>query len=641
MNKNKVNIIVVDDNPADARLLLRYINRLSNWEINALLLDNRKSFLSEIQGFKPDIAFVDYLLGEVDGIELIKQAKEKRTSTAYVLLTGYGNEKLILDAFRAGAADYLNKNDLNLELVEKTIRHLIYRKFEDEKLKFTQNILSTVIDKTHTAYAVLDLNGFLLKANAVFLEFVNQKEFKLAIGRHVTDWIPSEFQSDFNLLIKQIEKKGTVNDVELQMLGDTHENLFLLVNGVLLKENNKNYIYLVARNISRRKKYEQELKLAKIKAEEADRLKSAFLANLSHEIRTPLNAITGFSTLIVDQTIPEEQRKECAQYINESSDTLLNLITDIIEVSKIVARQIHINQTNTLVNSILDDLFLKFSQKRDILGKQNIEISLRKSNPLSNFSIKTDPFRLKQVLTNLLDNALKFTDEGVIEFGYSIKEKKQIEFFVQDTGIGISEEKLKIIFDWFRKAGDTEQKLYRGSGIGLTISYSLVGLLGGELNVKSESEKGSLFWFRLPYSKSSKENTALEKGVDTALPVQNSNFEGKTILIAEDEDTNFYFLKIALLKHNFRILRAKTGQEVIDRVNHYVDIILMDIKMPVMDGYEATKIIKSKYPHIPIIAQTAYAMHNEKERILAEGCDDYISKPVTLSKLLVLLNKYL
>jgi len=447
-----------------------------------------------------------------------------------------------------------------------------------------------------------------------------------------------EHQEHFKNILERIANTGSFENEEISFVDSQNGKHFLLVNGVVLEKKNEKLIYLIARDISQRKKYEQELKLAKIKAEEADRLKSAFLANLSHEIRTPLNAITGFSSLIVDETTSVTQRQECATYIQESAETLINLITDIVEISKIVSRQVEISLSKTYVNRILDDLFLKFSQRREQVGKNELEISLKKSNPSSDFNFQTDSYRLKQVLNNLIDNALKFTERGMIEFGYSLKNQNEIEFFVQDTGIGISKEKLNIIFEWFRKAGDTEGKLYRGAGIGLTISYSLVGLLGGELNVRSEENKGSLFLFRLPLKgvENKSQNRVSEK-----VKIPKRIFSNKTILIAEDEETNFSFLKIALEKQNIKVIRAKNGEEAINLSSNKIDLILMDIKMPIMDGYQATKLIKEKNPSIPIIAQTAYALDNEKQQILDAGCDDYISKPVTFSKLMDILKKFL
>ncbi|MCK5535217.1 MAG: response regulator [Bacteroidales bacterium] len=637
---NFVNVVIVDDNPADANLLKRYISKNELWEAEISIFDSAYTFFENAKHQTIDIVFVDNILGKNTGIELIQKAKKMFHSIAFVLLTGFGNENIIRQALRAGAADYLNKDELSVELIEKTIRHLLEKKAGEEKLKFTQNMLKTVIDKTKTALIVLDTKGFILEINHVFLKIIQQQNTKLVKGRHVSDWTLPEFQNIFIDEIDNCLKTGSINNLELPINTYSEIEKFALINGVLINELGNEYIYLMLRDITPRKQYEQELKYAKIKAEESDRLKSAFLANLSHEIRTPLNAITGFSSIIIDENLSTEQRKECAQNIQDGSNTLLNLINDIIEVSKIVARQIQIIKSDCYVNSILDDLFLNITKKSKQTDKEHIEISLKKSNPMTNFKILSDPFRLKQILNNLLDNALKFTEKGSIEFGYSIKKSKYIEFFVQDSGIGISEKKLSVIFEWFRKAGDTEQKFYRGSGIGLTISYSLAGLLGGELKVKSISGQGSLFWFRIPMDID--QNDLPIKKKRFKLTPNTLNFQGKTILIAEDEDTNFHFLKIALLKNNFRILRAKTGEKAIEIVkNEQVDIILMDIKMPILDGYEATKAIKEIYPNLPIIAQTAYAMHKEKEKILEVGCDDYISKPITLSSLISVISKYI
>ncbi len=633
-----IRVAIIDDNAADSNLLRRFISKLNFWQFEIFVFHADSDFFEFIQKNQLDIVFVDYLLGKQNGIDLIAKSKDLKLNVPFVLLTGFGNEDLVRKALRAGASDYLNKNELSLDLIEKTIRHLLEKREGDEKLQFTQNMLQTLIEKTETSLIVLDKKGFVQDVNNVFLALIQQPNEKLVKERHISDWISPESQHKIIHAIDECLQTGSISNLELPMQNNFDSEIFMLINGVLMKKQGKNHIYLMMRDISARKKYEQELKLAKIKAEEADRLKSAFLANLSHEIRTPLNAIIGFSELITDENLSSKQKKECAVHLKDGSETLLNLINDIIEVSKIVARQIEVNKSAFNVNSILDDLFLNITRKKEYTKKNQIEISIKKSIPDPGFIILSDAFRLKQILGNLLDNALKFTEKGTIEFGYSVKENKFLEFFVQDTGIGISPEKLNVIFDWFRKAGDSENKLYRGSGIGLTISYSLVGLLGGELSVKSVVGKGSLFKFHIPLQIPEFDN---QKKNSTQNPTEiRPDFGGKTILIAEDEDTNFHFLKVALGKHNFKIIRAKTGQEALDIVQkNAIDIVLMDIKMPVMDGYAATNAIKHIYPKLPIIAQTAYAMHNEKEKILEAGCDDYISKPISVSALIDIIYK--
>jgi len=436
------------------------------------------------------------------------------------------------------------------------------------------------------------------------------------------------------------KKDAHANIIEINVLNKNKIHFFAEFSISKIELHTKNFIIIIAKNISTRKQTEQALRDAKDKAEEADRLKSSFLSNMSHEIRTPMNAIVGFSQLLGNSAIDEKKRQVFIEQINLNSESLLKLIEDIIYVSKIEAGKIEIKETMVLINSVLDELHISFSEHKRRMGKEPIDLKLIKSINNNNFSILTDIQRFKQIMTNLIGNALKFTEEGSVTFGYQIHDQNNLLFFVKDTGLGINPAKIEYVFDRFTKVSAVKTKLYGGTGLGLSITQHLVELLGGKIWVESVENKGSDFYFLLPY-----QGTQQELIVETQFKSNGlkTNLEDKTILIAEDEQMNYFFLQEALSTTGVKIIWAKNGQEAVNYVtsNLQIDLVLIDMKMPIMDGYEATSRIKKLKPKLPVIAQTAYAMPDEQKKGYQAGCDFYLSKPIDPTLLIETIQKYI
>ena len=403
-----------------------------------------------------------------------------------------------------------------------------------------------------------------------------------------------------------------------------------------LQEQNEEYMAIneeLKESYQKIKVINEELEEVRKIAEENDRLKSAFLANMSHEIRTPMNAICGFSNLLLNKSLGEEEKEEFVHIINVNSQQLLSIINDIIDVSKIEAGQVTISKIDFSLNNLLNDLQLLFRQPVRMKGIQ-YSTTYGLSNEQS--KINSDELKLKQILSNLIYNAIKFTSKGFIEVGYTLK-NGFIEFFVRDTGIGIDTRDFKRIFGRFQQVEKATTESRTGTGLGLPICKAYVELLGGKIWLTSTVGEGSIFYFTIPYDSS-------EAQVYEAIRTEGEvyNWHGKTILIAEDDTTNYLYLREVIGITKATIFRAKNGEEVLDACsNTHFDLILMDIKMPLMDGVEATKILRSRGNQIPIIAQTAYAFSEDKQKMLNSGFNDYISKPIRKEELLWLMGKWL
>ena len=401
------------------------------------------------------------------------------------------------------------------------------------------------------------------------------------------------------------------------------------------------YIQANLHDISKRKKLERDLFESIEKAEESTRLKTSFLANMSHDIRNPLNAILGFSKMLADESeVSHAERQRYGALIESNGSKLLNLINDIIDVSLIEANQIHIENKRCEVNSLLEELFLSF--KKEVSKRENLRLKLNIAIDDPNFSVFSDPMRLRQILSNLINNAIKYTEQGSIEFGYQLVDNKNIQFFVKDTGIGIAPEHLDNIFDRFSREKTPETKQIMGTGLGLDISKRLVSMLGGKIWVFSTLHKGSEFYFSIPatfldYQPVVKKEVTKNK----ILSAHDVDWSSKHILIADDDIINFELLRIILSKTKVKVTKAVNGKEAVDLVRQdpSIDLLLTDIQMPIMSGYEVIKEVRNIRPELPVIAQTAVSlMSNDEEKVSI--FDDYISKPIDVGALIKIIQKY-
>lgn len=384
----------------------------------------------------------------------------------------------------------------------------------------------------------------------------------------------------------------------------------------------------------------QKEREARLKAEHNDRLKTVFLANMSHEIRTPLNSILGFSDLLLEFNSLDSDAREYLEMIGIAGNTLLQLINDIIDISKIEAGQLKISKMPVDVDSVLNELLMTMKNSKNY--QQHPQVQMVIEQPKSDFPLilETDPFRFKQIFTNLLTNALKFVDGGTVRFGFTEIKQDWVQFFVQDTGIGMRYDQTELIFQRFSRLDTPHGYNADGTGLGLSISKQLVELLGGKIWFDSVSGKGTTFYFTLPLG--AKENNPL-KSKRIALLDTTPDWSNEVFLVVDDVEANFLFYR-SMMKHTGAVLLwAKDGDEAIRicRSNSAISLILMDLMMPKLDGFETTRQIRTFRPQLPIIAQTAFYEDNGREIAMKAGCDDYITKPIQQSDLVLLINQLL
>ena len=386
---------------------------------------------------------------------------------------------------------------------------------------------------------------------------------------------------------------------------------------------------------------EKLLRIENANLKKQNLLKSAFLANMSHEIRTPLNSIIGFSELLLDDDDDNTEEEETLykKMISNSGRSLMQLIEDIIDISKIESGQLKISKAKFELNAFLDELLVSFKQEKQIRELSHIELKLSKAHADDDLFIYTDQTRLRQVLSNLITNSLKFTDNGFIEFGYNFTVDEQIQFYAKDTGTGIKNEAKSEIFKRFGQDKSTLERNKEGTGLGLAISKSIINLLEGEIWLDTEAGYGTTVYFTIPAEEVKFDKEKISINSQLEIP----DYSDKKILVVDDVEQNIIFFQSIFKPTKAEVIVARSGQEAIDKCKSEkgISIVLMDIMMPEVDGYVSTKVIKKEFPKLPIIMQTAFTSSNAYEKSYEAGADDYITKPIDLIEIFKLINKYL
>jgi len=630
---------------------------ISGYSKNELL---NMSFIDiTVEEFKAEtLKMIDKL---IDG-KIEKERMEKQ----YIRKDGKIIDVIIHTAIKRdeeGKPEYLIGllQDITETKKEERIRSVIYN--ISNATDKAQNLNEFITEVRNELSKVIATKNFYIafyekETDTFLLPFVEDEKDELtyfSAGKTLTDYVMKTKKSLFATkdIIKELERSG-----EIDLIGAESEvwlGIPLMIKGEIIgvlvlqsydnenafNENDINMLKIVSNQVSisiERKKAEQDLREALRKAEESDRLKSAFLSTISHELRTPLNAILGFSELI-NEDMENNEIVGYVKLINKSGQMLLEIIEDILDVTDIESGRARVTKEEFNIDSVLKELYPETESIQEKEKKEHIEIEYCPPSNSDEITINTNKSKFKKILTLLLKNAFKFTEKGFVEYGFK-PEKDKMVFYVKDTGIGIAEDERDIVFEKFRQVDDSNTRKYGGVGLGLTLVKKLVELLNGKIWFDSELGKGSVFYFSLPYVKQEEELAAEKKiGEKTAKKL----LSDKTILIVEDENSNYLLLDKLLTLENVNTIWAKNGEESIEKFkeNENIDLILMDLKMPVMDGYEATRKIKQLSKNLPIIALTAYTESESIEKALSKGFDDYLEKPIKRNELFERIGVYM
>ncbi len=523
-------------------------------------------------------------------------------------------------------------NDKNENYIEGVIFDITKRKKAEIDLALSEEKYRLLIENQNDLVVKVDAHGRFLYASNTYCKMFGKTEVELLN----TNFMPMVHEDDQQATAKAMSTlKHYPHTCYIEQRAMTVNGWRWLAwsdKAILNSASEVVEIIGVGRDITERKIIDFELIKAKEKAEESDKLKSAFLANMSHEIRTPMNGLIGFSELISQPGLEEEERLRYAEIINSSCNQLLKIVNDLIDISQIETKQINIRKESFDINIMVDDLERFFQPQ---VKNKNFSLSTIKSSAEA-FFISTDKTKLRQILTNLISNAIKFTSIGYVKFGYYISDLT-IKFFVSDSGKGIPSKFHALIFDRFRQV-DNENWEYGGTGLGLSIAKAYTEILGGKISLISEPDNGAEFTFTIPVNNSSRiENATINQEKSPIL------LNGVSVLVAEDEKINFQLIKTILTKAGAEVFHAKTGIEAVEIVQsskQTIDLVLMDIKMPGLSGSDALVEIKKINPSIPIIACTAYAQTEEASLFFDQGFNDYIPKPINRQSLLEIIEKY-
>ncbi|MRT94297.1 response regulator [Ancylomarina sp. 16SWW S1-10-2] len=646
--KETVKILLLEDNIYDAELIHHQILK-SSIKHQFKHVFEFDDFMETIDDYIPDIILSDYNLVGFTGLDALEFAKQKCPLTPFIIVTGTIDEETAAETIKKGAWDYVVKERLTrldsamkkaLQLKEEIEKSAINR----EKLKISEERFKLAIEGSQDGIWDWDLKSNEIYLSSRWKSMLGYEDHE--IENNYSSWESLLHPDDKELTIaalgNHLKKETPFYKAEFRLKCKNGQYKWIFARGkAIYDKNNKPYRVAGSQtDISEQKLMEIRLIKAKEKAEESDRLKTAFLSNMSHEIRTPMNGILGFAGLLKEPKLESYKQKEFIELIEKSGLRMLNIINDIIDISKIEAGLMKIDKKYSNVNEQIEYIDTFFKPEAEEKG---LKLTFKNTLPTDEAVIFTDREKVFAIITNLVKNAIKYTNKGSIEFGYNRKET-QLEFYVKDTGIGIQKDRLVAIFERFIQADIMDKMALQGAGLGLTITKSYVEMLGGTIWVESKEGLGSTFYFTLPYDteKNEKHHTNNEIILDqeecTILP---KSLDLK-ILIAEDDETSASLLTIISKKFSHKIIKTINGIETVEacRNNPDIDLILMDIKMQKMDGYKATKQIREFNKNVIIIAQTAYGLSGDKEKAIESGCNDYLSKPINSKILLTLIKKH-
>jgi PAS domain S-box-containing protein len=506
------------------------------------------------------------------------------------------------------------------------------RRFQNEKRSSQKRFLG-LYENIREGFAWMDLSGTIKGCNPAFLNMLGYTPEQLT-GKHYRDLCPLGCQQ----LLSQIDERGYTDIIGIELLNAARQKIpvSLMAYKMPAPTGETEEIWVIVKDIVDEKKAEKDMVNAIQRAEQSERLKSAFLANISHEIRTPMNSIIGFAELLGNDDLPDERRKWYSRIISENAEMLLVIVNNVLDISRLETGQLKIMHQETDLNKVISDIYNLFVLQANDKG---IDLIIRNLLPKEEAVILTDEAKLKQILINITGNAIKFTDKGEVTISCRI-DSGEVCFDIADTGIGIPPGQQKTIFERFRQVDDSTTRKYGGTGLGLTISLGLTHLLGGSLKLESEPGKGSLFQLRIPDAKSAT-LSELHNPVNENIPAGKSAHP--VILVVEDERASLLLIREALKEIRAEVIYAKDGESAIRACteNPSIRLVLMDLTLPGMDGAETTRLIKEKCPGIQVIVQSG--RQPDRENAMEEKIyfDDFLLKPYLPHALTNTIKKYI
>ncbi len=634
-------LLVLEDSRRDFELVKEQLIK-AGYVLDLTHVEKESDFTASLKTDKFDIILSDFNLPGFDAFGALRIANDICPEVPFVCVSGSIGEEIATDLLKQGAVDYVLKD--RPDRLPFAVKRALDEAFEKQAykkavkaLQESENRFKQVAENAKEWIWEVDKNGLFAYSSPVVKSIIGYSEDEIVGKKYFYDfYVPEEREKLKTAVFKVMSEGGLLNNLENQNVHKDGHVLMLTTSGSPIYDNDGNIVGYcgVDTDITERAKMMSELLLAKEKAEESDKLKTAFINNISHEIRTPLNGIVGFGQFLAEEDLSAEQRSHYFKLIQKSSNRLVNTVSDYIDMARIVSGTMEVNYKEFDLLQFMNEI----SQKTcSLCEEKNIDFKVFTPMALDKLILNSDAEIIDKVFYIMLENALKFTNHGCISCGFNVM-NGFINFYVKDTGKGIAKDKLEKIFIMFSQEDTSNTRGYEGSGLGLTIARGLVKLLGGAINVESEKGVGSTFSFTVPNKASD-----IKLNNSSVTNVSNTNNFKPFILIVEDDDLNFLYIEAVIKMINCDYLHARNGVEAVEicKQNDQITLVLMDIKMPVMNGVEATQIIHLFRPELPIIATTAYAQTGDEYRFISAGCNGYITKPIKRDKLLELIEKHI
>ena len=548
---------------------------------------------------------------------------QKKHEIIYRLITKNGETRYIKEECRTVFKDGKALQSFGI------ITDISERVEEQKEIEKQRERFQLLFKNSPLGIYIANVNGRIIDGNNSLLKILGSPSLEATKKINVLEF-PPLVKNGYAEKFRECVQTKKVLKLEILYISKWNKEAYLqsYLVPLLNKNNEVEHVYTLMQDITKRYETEKELVIAKEKAEKSERVKDIFLRNMSHELRTPMNAILGFTSLLDKNELEPQKLKEILNIIKLSTNELFDIINNILIYASLVTGNEEVTFESIDVNEFLNDIFIKY---KEVANDKEIKLKVKNELVNGNLHILADKYKLNLILENLVNNAIKFTHKGYVEIGYA-KSSQKILFYVKDTGIGIHEENQATIFDYFTQADSSTNKLYKGTGLGLSIAKSFVDLMNGEIYFESENKVGTIFYVVLPHESSKIESRKKMKK------------KGKKplVLVVEDQELNFMYIEELLLDLELDYIHAKNGKEAIKfcKENDDISLVLMDIKMPEMDGFTATKLIREFKPNLPIIAQTAYALQVEVNKY-GKVFDDYIIKPISEAVFQNSVNKFI